>query len=223
MELHSKNEDRKITKKMKKLIAITMLLLMIVACKKENNPINKFKQAAEKVKEAKHGLENVNEVIKGVENLEKNIEKLSELTPVTKEQIKAWMPEKIDDLKRTEYNIGGVMGISTFKLTFKGEGNKKINITISDGAGKGSAIIAMYSMMQNIEIDKENESGYERTQKFDGQPTLIKYQSSENYEKATLQCLFNGRFGIEANAWKMTPEELWKYIKKLDIAKLAKS
>lgn len=208
---------------MKKLITIAMLLLVVVACKKENNPINKFKEAAEKVKEAKQGLENVSEVIKGAENLEKNIEKLSELTPVTKEQIKAWMPEKIDDLKRTEYNISSQMGISTFKLTFKDDAKKMIKITISDGAGKGSAIIAMFSMMQNIEIDKENESGYERTQKFDGQPTLIKYQSSENYEKATLQCLFNERFGIEANAWKMTPEELWEYIKKLDIGKLAKS
>ncbi len=205
---------------MKKLITIAMLLLLVVACKKENNPINKFKEAASAVKEAKQGFGNVNEIIKGAEDLEKNIEKLSELTPVTKEQIKAWMPKEIDDLKRTEYNIGGVMGISTFKLTFKGEGNKKINITISDGAGKGSAIVAMYSMMQNIEIDKENESGYERTQKFDGQPTLIKYQSSENYQKTTLQCLFNERFGIEANAWEMTPEELWGYIKKLEIEKL---
>ena len=25
---------------------------------------------------------------------------------------------------------------------------------------------------------------------------------------------------IEANAWKMTPEELWSYIKKLEIEKL---
>ena len=194
-----------------------MLLLVVVACKKENNPLNKIKEATTKVKEAKQGLENVSEILKGTENLEENIEKLSALTPVTKEQIKKWMPEEINDLKRTEYNIAGAMGIRTFKLTFKGDANKKINITISDGAGKGSAIIAMFSMMQNMEIDKENESGYERTQTFDGQPTLVKYQSAENYEKSTLQCLFNNRFGIEANAWKMTPDELWGYIKKLEI------
>jgi len=205
---------------MKKLITIAMLLLVVVACKKENNPLNKIKEATTKVKEAKQGLENVSDIVKGVENLEENIKALSELTPVSKEQIKAWMPEEINDLKRTEYNIGGAMGISTFKLTFKGDADKKINITISDGAGKGSAIIGMFSMMQNIEIDNESESGYERTQKFDGQPTLIKYNSSENYEKSTLQCLFNGRFGIEANAWKMTPDELWEYIKQLQIEKL---
>lgn len=198
---------------MKKLITLTMLFLLVVACKKENNPLTK-------IKEATQGLENVNELIKGAEGLEKTIENLSELTPVTKEQIKAWMPKEINDLKRTEYNIGGVIGISTFKLTFKGDTDKKINITISDGAGKGSAIIGMFSMMQNIEVDKENESGYERTQTFDGQPTLVKYHSSEKHEKSTLQCLFNGRFGIEANAWKMTPDELWSYIKKLEIDNL---
>jgi len=205
---------------MKKIISIAMLLLSLVACKKENISINKFKETIDNVKETERGLENVNEVIKGAENLEKNIKKLSELIPITKEQIKDWMPKEIDDLKRTEYNIGSQMGISTFKLTFKGDEKKMIKISISDGAGKGSAIIAMFSMMQNMEIDKENESGYERTQTFDGQPTLIKYQSSENYEKSTLQCLFNERFGIEANAWRMTPDQLWSYIKKLEIEKL---
>ena len=205
---------------MKKLITITMLLLIVVACKKENNPLNKIKEAAGAVKEAKQGLGNVNEIVKGVQDLEENTKKLAELTPITKEQIKAWMPEEVADLKRTSYNIASQMGISTFKLTFKGDDDKKINITISDGAGNGSAIVSMFIMMQNMEVDKEDESGYERTQTFDGQRTLIKYQSSENYQKSTLQCLINQRFGIEANAWKMTPEELWGYIKKLEIDKL---
>lgn len=205
---------------MKKLITITMLLLIVVACKKENNPLNKIKEAAGAVKEAKQGLGNVNEIVKGVQDLKKNTKKLAELTPISKEQIKAWMPEGVADLKRTSYNIGNQMGISTFKLTFKGDDDKKINITISDGAGNGSSIVSMFIMMQNIDIDKEDKSGYERTQIFDDQRTLIKYRASENYEKATLQCIINQRFGIEATALKMTPEELWGYIKKLEIEKL---
>ncbi len=152
--------------------------------------------------------------------MQKNIEELSELTPVTKNQIKAWMPKKLGDLKRTEYNIGSQIGVSVFKLSFKGVDKKKINITISDGAGNGSALVAMFSIFQNIDIDTENESSYERTQTFDGQRALVKYQSSENYEKTTLQCLINERFGIEANAWNMEPQDLWNYIKQLEIEKL---
>ena len=207
---------------MKKLITITLLLLFVVGCKKENNPLNKIKEATDQVKEAKQGLGNLDNIIDGAEDLQKNVDKLSEVIPVSKETIKGWMPEKLGDLKRTEFNISSQMGISVFKLTFKGDDEKKINITISDGAGNGAAIVSMFIMMQNMEIDKEDESGYERTQTFDGQRTLIKYQSSGNYEKTTLQCLINQRFGIEANAWKMTPEELWQYIKQLDIEKLIK-
>ena len=205
-----------------KKITVTVLLFLLVctACKEENNPLNKIKEAAGAVKEAKQGFDNVNEAVKGLENLEENTKKLAELTPITKEQIKTWMPDEVGDLKRTAFSINSQMGISTFKLTFKGDDEKKINITISDGAGNGSAIASMFIMMQNMEIDKEDESGYERTQTFDGQRTLIKYQSSEKYEKATLQCLINERFGIEANAWKMTPDELWAYIKELQIEKI---
>jgi hypothetical protein len=197
-----------------------MLLLVMIACKEENNPLNKIKEAAGAVKEAKQGFENVSEAVKGFEDLEENTKKLAELTPITKEQIKAWMPDKVANYKRTAYNIGSQIGISTFKLTFKGEAEKMINITISDGAGNGTAFLSMFMMIQNMEIDKEDESGYEHTQNFDGQRTLTKYQSSEKHEKATLQCLINERFGIEANAWTMTPEELWNFIKKLEIKKL---
>jgi len=205
---------------MKKQLIIIMLSLVVLACKKENNPFNKIKEATEKVKEAKQGLENVNEIVKGAKALEKTAKELTELTPITKEKIKAWMPDEVADLKRTSYNINSQMGVSTFKLTFDGEDKKKININISDGAGNGVAIISMFTMMQNMEVDNEDESGYERTQIFDGQRTLIKYQSTGNYEKSKLQCLVNDRFGIEANALKMTPEELWGYIKKLEIEKL---
>jgi hypothetical protein len=204
---------------MKKLITIAMLLLIVIACKEENNPLSKIKEVTNTVKEAKQGFGNVNEVIKGVEGLEKNIKKLSELTPITKEQIKAWMPTELGDLKRSSFQISKEMGVK-FKLVFKGEDNKNLNINIIDGAGSGSPVIAMYNMMQKMDIDKENDSGYERTQKIDEQPMLVKYQSSGNYEKSTIQCTLNGRFGIEANAKGMTPEKLWEYIQELQIEKL---
>lgn len=197
-----------------------MLSLLVIACKGENNPLNKIKEAAGAVEDAKQGFENINDVVEGLEGLEENTKNLRELTPITKEQIKAWMPEEVVDLKRTAFNIGSQIGISTFKLTFKGDDNKMIKITISDGAGNGAAMVSMFAILQNMEVDKEDESGYERTQNFDGQRTLIKYQSSEKYQKSSLQCLLNNRFGIEANAWKMTPDELWNYIEKLEIEKL---
>ncbi|MEE9350051.1 MAG: hypothetical protein V3U80_08395 [Flavobacteriaceae bacterium] len=189
---------------MKQLITLAILLLAIGACKKETS----------------QNLNNVQELIKGVKHMEKKTEKLAKLKPITKDEIKTWMPEKIGDLKRTAYNIGSQMGSSTVSLDFKGDENKRIKIKILDGAGIGSPIIAMYSMMTKMDIDKENESGYERTETFNKQRVFIKYRSSNSYKKSEISYLFNERFGIEANGWNMEPKELWSYIKKLNLKKL---
>ena len=198
-----------------KKITIIVILIALFACKKENNPLNK-------IKEAKQNIGNVNNIVKAAQDLEKNTSKLAELTPVTKEKIKSWMPKELGDLKRTEYNIGNQMGASTVRLTYKDEDNKKIKITVKDGAGAGASIVSMFSMMTNVDVDSENETGYERTANFDGQKVLIKYQSSGSYENADLTCLINNRFSVEADGWNMDPKELWNYIKKLKINKLEK-
>lgn len=199
-----------------KKITITILLILLVctACKKENNPLNK-------IKEVNKNIDNIQEAAKALNEAQVNSKELAKLKPVTKEQIKAWMPEKLGDLKRSSFQISKELGM-TCKLVFKGQDNKSININIIDGAGTGAPMMAVFSMMQSMDIDKESDTGYGRTQKIDGQPMLVKYQSKENYEKSTLQCLLNERFGIEANAWNMTPDELWQYLKQLEIEKLIK-
>jgi len=199
---------------MKKLITIAMLLFIVIACKKENNPLSK-------IKEMKQGIDNVTEVAKGIEDAQGNSKRLSKLKPITKEQIKVWMPTGLGNLKRSSFQINKEMGMK-FKLVFKDDKGKKININIIDGAGNGAPMMSMFSMMQNMDIDKENDTGYERTLKMGSQKVYVKYEKSGNYEKSKLQCTLNGRFGIEANAWKMTPEELWKYIQNLEIEKLIK-
>ncbi len=196
----------------KTTLTFLLLLLICTACKKENNPLTK-------IKEVNKNIGNIQEAAKTLSEAQENSKDLAKLEPVTKEQIKSWMPEKLGDLKRSSFQISKEFGM-TCKLVFKGEDNKSININIIDGAGTGAPMMTMFSMMQNMDIDKESDTGYERTQKFGSQKVYIKYQKSGNYEKSKLQCTLNGRFGIEANAREMTPEELWEYIQKLKINKL---
>ena len=69
------------------------------------------------------------------------------------------MPNKIDDLKRTSYDIGNQAGAST---------------------------ISMFSMFSNADVDTESESGYKRTTSFNKQKVLVKYQSARNYKKSEI-------------------------------------
>ncbi len=209
---------------MKKLLTIAMLLLTVVACKEENNPLNKLKEVTDKAKEVKQGLGNINEMVKEAEDLQENVEKLAELTPVSKEIIKAWMPTELDNLKRTKYGIGKQMGfaqVSNLSLEFKEDDTyKKVDVSITDGAGNGASFISVFIMVQNADIDSEDQTGYERTETFDGQKILVKYSNPEYNNRSQFNYLINNRLLVEAKGWQMEPEELWVYLKKLEIEKL---
>lgn len=201
-----------------------MLLLLVTACKEENNPLKKIKEAATKAKDVKQDLGNINEIVKGAEDVQDNIEKLAKLTPISKETIKEWMPTELGDLKRTKYGIGKQMGfaqISNLNLEFKEEDtNKTVSLNIVDGAGKGAAYISIFLMMKNADIDSEDERGYERTETFDEQKVLVKYSNPKYNNRSQINYLIKDRIVVEAKGWPMEPEELWSYLKKLEIEEL---
>jgi len=201
---------------MKKTVTIALLLLIIVACKKENNPIKK-------AKEVKKGFENVQQTLNIAKNFEKNTKRLSNLTPLSKEDIKSWMPENLDDLKRTKYEIGKQMGfakISNVQLTFKNKEHKKILLSITDGAGNGASVISMFNLTSQQDIDSESETGFKKTMTFDGTKVLVDYSNPKYANRSLFKYLINERLYVEARGWQMKPDELWKYLKKLEIEKL---
>lgn len=209
---------------MKKLITIAMLLFIVIACKKENNPLSKIKEATDKVKEVKQGFGNIEKIANSAEEMQQNIENLSETTPITKETIKTWMPEKLNDLNRTKYEIGNQMGfakISNVNLEFKTDDKAKgIKVNIIDGAGNGASVISMNNLMLQVDVDSESESGYKRTEIFDNQKIMVDYSNPKYANRSLFKYIINDRVYVEARGWKMTPDELWNYLKQLEIEKL---
>ncbi len=201
-----------------------MVLLFVVACEEENNPLSKIKEATNQVKEAKQGLDNLDNIIDGAEDMQKNVEELSKITPVSNETIKAWLPDKIGDLKRTKYEIGQQMGftkISNVHLTFKAEDTKKgVVIKIIDGAGNGASVISMNNLMLQVDVDSESETGYKRTETFDGQKVMVEYSNPKYSNRASFKYIINNRIYAEATGWQMEPDELWEYLKALKIETL---
>lgn len=201
-----------------------MLLLLVFACKEENNPINKIKEATGIVKETKQNIDNLENIIDGAEDMQKNIKKLSEVIPVNKETIKAWMPEEIGDLKRTKYDIGQQMGfakISNVHFIYKTEDKKKgIDVKIIDGAGNGASVISMNNLMLQVDVDSESETGYKRTEILDDQRVMVDYSNPKYANRALFKYIINNRIYVEARGWQMEPDELWEYLSALKIESL---
>ena len=200
------------------------MLLLVIACKEENNPKSKIEKAVEKVKGVKQNVETVNTITKGFQGMQKNIENLSEMTPVTKETLKEWMPKDVLDMKRTKYEIGKQMGfavVSNVSLDYKTEDkSKSISLKIIDGAGKGATIVAMKKLELEMDVDSESETGYERTQTFGKQKILVKYYNSVYANHSFFKYIINDRVYVEARGKSLNPDELWNYLKKLEIEEI---
>lgn len=180
-----------------KKVTITILLLLLVstACKKGDNALSKFKEATDKVKRAKQNLNNLDNIIDGAEDMQQNIKKISETTPLSKETIKAWIPEKLGDLKRTKYEIGKQMGfakISNVHLIFKNEEKtKSIDVKVTDGAGNGASVISMNNLMLQVDVDSESEAGYKKTETFGSQKVMVEYSNPKYANRSLFKYIIN--------------------------------
>ena len=202
---------------MKKLQIIVLCLLTFTACKKDG-PLDKIKKASE-------GIKNTTKVLDNLEKANDAMLELKDLEPVSNEVLKAWMPEKLKDLKRTEYKIGnaGFVNISTINLQFKSPDDiqKQFKIEIIDGAGTGSGVIYMYKMIENTNLETENERGYEKIYKRDGISLKESYSKDKYGNIRTKQeFLVNNRFAVNVKANKIKPDKLWEYMKALNFKTL---
>jgi len=212
---------------MKKLITITLLLLVVIACKKEKSPLSKIQKTVEKVKKAKQNMNSVNTIAKGFQGMQQNIEKLKKLTPINKETIKTWMPEKVLDMKRTKYEIGKQMGfamVSNVNLDYKtADKSKGVSLKIIDGAGNGATQVSMTALSMQADVESESETGYKKTKTFDNQKILVEYSNPKYANRSLFKYTIDDRIYVEARGWGLKPNELWSYLKQLEIEKLIKS
>jgi len=183
----------------------------------------KAKEAKQNFDEAKKGIGAYSKIAKEAKKMSEDLQDLSELEPLTSEQFKEWMPDKIGDMKRTGFknNALGMMNVSSSEATYKDEaGDQEIKVTIIDGAGTGSFAIAGVRMAVAADMEEENEYGYKKTVKHDGTKALEEYKNSG--ERTTLMFLQDERFGVTVNGDGMQPDDVWNKVDDLNLDKLAK-
>jgi len=150
---------------------------------------------------------------------------LAKQVPITKEQYENWLPKKIGNLKRTEYEIGKTLErmptTNNVNLLFE-KGSKKIDLTIVDCANNNDAA-SMYTLMLDMasrDWKDKTETGYRSASKMDDARVMIEYNEKE--AKTILSYNTNDRFLIKAEATNIKPEELWKHLKTLNLETLIK-
>jgi hypothetical protein len=141
--------------------------------------------------------------------------------PVDFRVLKELLPESLAGMKRvsSEGSRTNVVGIASSKAEAVYEDGKggRMAFEITD-VGTLTGVTAMAFAWVNIEIDKEGDSGYERTTTVSGR------KAYERYNKATrsgeLDVIVAGRFIVGAKASGVEMKAFKEAMAKLDLAKL---
>ncbi|MBC6997395.1 hypothetical protein [Cytophaga sp. FL35] len=181
-------------------------------------------EAKEQLKQAKSTVANTSAIIKEAKKVEGRIEKLKETVPLTNEQLKSWLPNKLGEMNRTGFKIGhaGMYQVNSVEGTFKEEnGDAFVKVQVIDGAGPtGSMMAAGYGMLGNLEMEEENEEKHKKTVEVDGARAQQTYYKKAN--RTQLMFAHAERFLVTFTGNEMNPAEAWEAVEGLGLNDLVK-
>ena len=105
--------------------------------------------------------------------------------------------------------------ISQAEGVYGGQGGR-IEVKLIDAGAMGAMFGA--AAIAGLEIDKENDDGYERTTTLAGRKALEKYDNKT--KRGELKIFVGGRFVVEIDGHDVPAETLQKAVASLDLAKL---
>lgn len=137
-------------------------------------------------------------------------------------ELKALLPDELGGMPRksAEGQKSGAMGftLSMAEARYEKEGGGRIKLTITDaGAVAGMAAMAMYAWA-GMEIDKEDENGYEKTTTIKGYRGYEKYNKSSNSSELSL--IVANRFIVQLDGDDVSVDDLKSALDKVDFGKL---
>jgi hypothetical protein len=137
-------------------------------------------------------------------------------------ELKALLPAELPGMKRTaasgEKNSAMGMTVAVAEGSYEG-GDSSVNIKITDMGGTGTLMGMAAAGWAMSEIDKETDTGYERTTTIDGNKAHEEYDTDD--KSGETQVLVGGRFLVEVDGNSVTPEQLKSAVSKIDLKKLA--
>lgn len=199
---------------MKKLLIGLFVAGAFLSCK--DNPVSN------KVRETKRTVSNTSNAVKEMTRAQDDMKDLSVLTPLTNDELKSWLPDHINGMKRISFKAGqaSMMNISSIEATYANEDkSKKFSINIIDGAGEIGSVATMgMRMALSQDFEEEDENEYRKTMTRKGEKVIEEYNSKNN--RTNIKMMGDKRFYLEATGTNMDVNETWKAIDNLNFKKL---
>lgn len=194
---------------------------------------SKSSEGGEDAKEKEAGISDVVKGVSNLGNLSDGAKKLEDLQaklksekPLSSEELKAFLPESLDGLKRTSYSVGSMYGaeVVSGEATYTVDNQKEIKVNIIDGAGEtASAIVGLAQMGFMVDSEKITDTEIEKTGEFEGK--RAKTTDSKGVEGSTaksseISYLEKDRYLITLRGNGYSLDELKGFLTKLNLSAL---
>ncbi len=136
--------------------------------------------------------------------------------------LKALLPSEVKGIQRTSATAekSGAMGMAVAYaegVYENADGN--LNIKITDGAGMGGMMaLAQFGWVQT-EIDRETDTGYEKTTVVKGHKAMMKYDRAD--KSGEIEVFVKGRYVVEISGYGVPEDVLKAALDAIDLNKLA--
>ena len=204
---------------MSKIFSILFLTALILSsCGKGGDQPNEKQKSEDKT-----GIKSLDEFVDNMKEVQKGMEEGKKYEVVDFRELKALLPEAVGDLKRTnaQGEKSGAMGftVSKAEADYNNEDySKRIDIEITDISGAtGFTGIAAWGWAM-ADVDKETETGYEKTIKYKGHKAFEKYDNQDQY--GSIEVLVAGRFMVSVNGNNVPMAVIKSAVDQIDIGKL---
>jgi hypothetical protein len=148
--------------------------------------------------------------------------------PVDFRELKDLLPEAVVGWQRVSHEgeRSGAAGftVSTASALYQPEDRRftTINIELIDTGGLGGLATVGMATWLSMEVDRETDSGYERTREYNGYPAYETFMAKDGeIGSAQLNIVVERRFVVQLNGADVRMEDVMSAADELDLERLA--
>lgn len=167
----------------------------------------------------------LNQLAKGLQDAAKAAEEMQNVTiePIDFRELRDLLPEDAAGLERTDVT-GEKSGATGFSVSIAeadySDGNgRDMNITITD-AGSMTSLVTFGMAWIDMNIDRESDTGFERTDEFEGHKSFQKYDGASDPATGEIIVLVANRFVVKVEGTGVSFDDLRKAARSVDLAEL---
>ncbi|SFB56486.1 hypothetical protein [Algoriphagus aquimarinus] len=194
---------------MKQISYFFLSLFLFISCGKEKNTISKESQFLSANSSDSFSPDSIDG------KLEDTSKGLEVQIPMSNDQLKNWIPEKIGKMDQWKLIVGHKLGmqmsgaIATYRESGKEE--QQISLEVLDGAGAtGAVMLKSINQKLSLEYEEQLETGYSRIYEREKIRVWEKYNSLEH--SSEIEYVIGERFHFRFKGHLIQMDELWEFV-----------